>query len=102
MTAQTETQPAPTETTEATPATKTPRTPRVWPTLTKEEAAAALRVARPAIAPCLCGCGETTKGRFAPGHDATHHQRLRATAATGTPAARRIAAEALTAFGWAD
>lgn len=80
-------------------APKTPKGPRVWSPLTTEEAAAAAEVARPAIAPCLCGCGATTKGRFAPGHDARHHQRLLATAAAGGEAATHAAA-ALTTLGW--
>ena len=71
-----------------------------WTPLTDAEAAEALRVARPAIAACLCGCGSMTKSRFAPGHDATHKERLKATAANGTTKAKAAATEALAAFGW--
>lgn len=31
--------------------------------------------------PCRCGCGEITKRRYVPGHDARHHFALRAAAA---------------------
>lgn len=34
--------------------------------------------------PCLCGCGETTKRRYVPGHDARHHFALRAASAGQT------------------
>jgi hypothetical protein len=64
------------------------------------DAARAAATARPAINPCLCGCGETTKGRFTPGHDALHHQRLLATATGGTAKAKASAKAALVAFGW--
>lgn len=73
-------------------------TPR-WTPLTAATAKAAADRARPAIAPCLCGCGATTKGRFAPGHDATHHATLDATVAAGGPAAAH-AKRALAAYGW--
>lgn len=57
--------------------------------------------ARPAEAPCLCGCGALTRARFAPGHDATLRQSLRATVEAGSPAAKRTARAALKQFGWA-
>lgn len=56
--------------------------------------------ARPALAPCLCGCGNTTKGRFYPGHDATLKAALHVTETKGNPAARKHAKAALIAFGW--
>lgn len=77
---------------------KAEKTPR-WTPLTEDEAVEALRVARPAVATCLCGCGLETKSRFAPGHDATHKERLKATAAAGGPAGIAAAA-ALERFGW--
>jgi hypothetical protein len=43
--------------------------------------------ARPALMPCICGCGTMTKSRFAPGHDAQLKERLKN---TGTQAARDI------------
>jgi hypothetical protein len=49
--------------------------------------------ARPAHSPCLCGCGELTKGRFAPGHDAILKSRL---SQTPGEQARQIEA----AMGW--
>jgi hypothetical protein len=51
--------------------------------------------ARPALSPCLCGCGELTKGRFAPGHDAVLKSRL---AQTPGDQARDIER----AMGWPD
>ena len=61
--------------------------------------------ARPAEAPCLCGCGGTTKGRFVPGHDALLKETLRATLGErggkgGSAAAKRSARKALATFGW--
>lgn len=56
--------------------------------------------ARPALAPCLCGCGGETKGRFVPGHDALLKVRLEATAALGSETQQQDAHAALTAFGW--
>lgn len=56
--------------------------------------------ARPALAPCLCGCGNTTKGRFFPGHDATLKSALTTTVKSGSPAAKVRAARVLVAFGW--
>lgn len=56
--------------------------------------------ARPALAPCMCGCGEVTKGRFYPGHDATLKAALNVTVSSGSPAAKKQAARALTNFGW--
>lgn len=82
------------------PATKaTKATKRVWTPLTAAEAKTAASVARPAEAACLCGCGSLTKGRFTPGHDATHKARLAATVAAGGAAAKH-ATEALATFGW--
>lgn len=61
--------------------------------------------ARPALSPCLCGCGEMTKGRFAPGHDAILKSRLSQTpgqqardieTAMGWPAKEPVADEAET------
>lgn len=79
-------------------ASKTEKTPR-WTPLSAAQAKEAAQVARPALAPCLCGCGTMTKGRFAPGHDAIHHARLDATVKAGGPAAKHAQA-ALDAFGW--
>lgn len=72
-----------------------PKTPK-WPILDKERSAWILEHARPAVAPCLCGCGGTTKGRFVPGHDAT----LKATLQQNADAGNVTAAEALATFGW--
>jgi hypothetical protein len=74
------------------PKVKTPR----WTPLDAERTAWIARNARPAISNCLCGCGETTKGRFFPGHDATLKESLKVTAAAGDV----NASDALTAFGW--
>lgn len=57
-------------------------------------------IARPKLAPCMCGCGNATKGRFFPGHDATLKAALHVTVAVGTPAARKHAEIALERFGW--
>lgn len=59
-----------------------------------------IKNARPALAPCLCGCGNVTKGRFFPGHDATLKAALHVTEKSGNPAAKKHAKAALTAFGW--
>jgi hypothetical protein len=56
--------------------------------------------ARPANAPCMCGCGGLTKGRFFPGHDATLKSALNVTVKTGSKAARKQAERALANFGW--
>lgn len=56
--------------------------------------------ARPAVSACLCGCGETTKGRFFPGHDALLKRTLQATIETGDEAAVTLANQALATFGW--
>lgn len=56
--------------------------------------------ARPAVTPCLCGCGETTKGRFFPGHDALLKRTLTATIETGDEAAVTLATQAMATFGW--
>jgi hypothetical protein len=68
--------------------------------LTADEAEAASLTARPAVAPCLCGCGETTKGRFFPGHDAVHKARLIATMRSDDEAASAFATDALVTYGW--
>lgn len=67
-------------------ATKTAK----WDKLEKERVAWIRKNARPAVAPCLCGCGGTTKGRFMPGHDATLKATLEAHGDKTT----------LAAFGW--
>lgn len=56
--------------------------------------------ARPAKAPCMCGCGNETKGRFFPGHDATLKAALHITTESGTAAQKRQAKIALANFGW--
>lgn len=56
--------------------------------------------ARPAVSPCLCGCGEQTKSRFFPGHDATLKERLKATVANGDDASKATAEATLAVFGW--
>jgi hypothetical protein len=50
-----------------------------FPALTDAELADIATRARPALNPCICGCGEMTKGRFAPGHDAKLKERLKNT-----------------------
>lgn len=55
--------------------------------------------ARPAVSRCLCGCKETTKGRFFPGHDATLKEELKATVRAGGEAAPHARA-ILATFGW--
>lgn len=87
-----------TEPTEA-PAEKKAKTPK-WEPIEDDRAAWIAKHARPAVAPCLCGCGGTTKGRFAPGHDATLKAQLTETAANGTDAAKEAATAALVTFGW--
>jgi hypothetical protein len=85
-------------TVEAKPAAKKAakaKTPRFIP-LPTDRAAWVAANARPAIAPCLCGCGGTTKGRFMPGHDATLKEQLKAGAAAGDAAST----QALATFGW--
>lgn len=88
---------------EATPTTskkdKTPKPPR-FVAMDAAAAAAIAATARPAINPCLCGCGQTTKGRFFPGHDALLKERLKATIATGDDAAKASATAAVAIFGW--
>ena len=58
--------------------------------------------ARPAKSRCLCGCGELTQGRFAPGHDAKAKAGLIATIRSedATTEAVQLATDALAAFGW--
>ena len=78
--------------------------PRFLP-LTDEESVWVAAHARPASAPCLCGCGELTKGRFFPGHDARLKERLRATLGerdtdAGSDEAQANAQAALATFGW--
>jgi hypothetical protein len=77
------------------------RKPRTTATpLDAQEAEDAFRVARPAEAPCLCGCGELTKGRFFPGHDAKLKARLIVTTRDGDATAAEFAAAALEVYGW--
>ena len=71
-----------------------------FPVLNEKKAAWVAANARPAMAPCLCGCGTLTKGRFAPGHDATLKVTLSNTAKHGTPEAAKLAKAALKTFGW--
>lgn len=69
--------------------------------LTPEAAKAIAATARPAVSPCLCGCGGQTKGRFVPGHDATLKEQLKITVADSpVKAARDAAQSALASFGW--
>lgn len=71
-----------------------PAKPKTEPVkLTAAQLAWLAKNARPAVAPCLCGCGATTKGRFAPGHDAKLHSALK-----NTPGTKAAAVKA--AFGW--
>jgi hypothetical protein len=67
--------------------------------LSTDQAKAIATTARPAVTPCLCGCGGTTKGRFVPGHDATLKETLKATVKGGGAAAKHAQA-ALETFGW--
>lgn len=87
---------------EAKPAKKTKeeRSLERFPVLDAEIAAEIASRARPASAPCLCGCGTLTKGRFAPGHDALLKERLTNTANHGTEEAKASATAALATFGW--
>jgi hypothetical protein len=64
-----------------------------FPALSDEEQSALVLVARPAVNPCLCGCGTLTKSRFAPGHDATLKERLKN---TDSETARAVEST----FGW--
>ena len=77
---------------------KKDKTP-LHPALTKEEAAWVAQNARPAESPCLCGCGRTTKTRFAPGHDAVLKSRLARTVAVAN-GGQDDAEAALAVFGW--
>jgi hypothetical protein len=70
------------------------------PAMSAERAAWVAANARPKDAPCLCGCGATTKTRFFPGHDALLKRDLTATKERGTKAAKRDAEAALATFGW--
>lgn len=63
------------------------------PTIDGDRLAWVLANARPAVAPCMCGCGQSTKGRFFPGCDAKLKALLKN---TDSDAAR----EALAVFGW--
>lgn len=56
--------------------------------------------ARTAESLCLCGCGDMTKSRFVPGHDAKLRRMLDEVEAAGGPTAR-VAREAKRRFGWA-
>ena len=69
------------------------------PVLTAETASWVRANARPAVSPCLCGCGGETKTRFVPGHDAKLKSLLTATIAAGGPAAADAQA-AQDTFGW--
>lgn len=86
--------------------TETPVKEPRFVALTDEEAAWVEAHARPAASPCLCGCGELTKGRFVPGHDARLKERLRATLGerkdtpAGSAKAQKAAKAALETFGW--
>lgn len=71
-----------------------------WTALDAEAVTVIRDRARPALAPCLCGCGETTKGRFYPGHDATLKETLKATIVRGEGDAPEIAREAMAGMGW--
>lgn len=73
---------------------------REWTPFTPAEATSILASARPAEAPCLCGCGGLTKGRFVPGHDAVLKARLNVTVETGSKSAASKAREAIAVFGW--
>lgn len=75
------------------PAPKKARKTKEWPALDAARASWVAENARPAVAPCLCGCGGTTKGRFVPGHDATLKETLKATDSD-------VARQALATFGW--
>jgi hypothetical protein len=68
--------------------------------LSADAAAQVAAVARPAVSPCLCGCKETTKGRFYPGHDAILKERLKATTESKNEEAAASATAALATFGW--
>lgn len=68
--------------------------------LTGERLAFVVENARPAQTPCLCGCGELTKGRFFPGHDAVLKTRLAATVERGSAEDAALAMSALASFGW--
>lgn len=85
-----------------TTAPKTPKVPKAprWTALPADRAAWIAANARPAIASCLCGCGETTKGRFFPGHDATLKETLKVTVESGDKASKASATAALATFGW--
>lgn len=81
------------------PVAKKPKAPK-WDVMDTDRAVWVAQHARPAVALCLCGCGGTTKGRFAPGHDATLKAQLAVTATTGTGKAKTNAEAALVTFGW--
>lgn len=68
--------------------------------LDSERAAWVAANARPAVSPCLCGCGGETKGRFVPGHDALLKRSLSATLEVGDDTAKAQAKAALATFGW--
>lgn len=86
----------------ATPADKPEKAP--IPAKTPVEAdrlAVVLANARPAESNCLCGCGNLTKGRFFPGHDAVLKAQLGVTARLTDDARSADAQAALAKFGWA-
>lgn len=67
--------------------------------LTKDRLVWVADNARPALSPCLCGCGELVKSRFSPGHDGALKAELTtAVKAGGHPS--RTARRALTEMGW--
>lgn len=58
---------------------KKPSSKRIWEPIPMEDLNWLHQHARAAKSPCLCGCGELTASRFAPGHDARLKERLKAT-----------------------
>lgn len=85
----------------AKPEAKTPKakTPK-WQPLDADTAAWVAVHARPATSPCLCGCGNETKGRFFPGHDATLKMKLQASLQSDNSDVVQNATVALAKFGW--
>jgi hypothetical protein len=49
---------------------------------------------------CRCGCGATTKGRYAPGHDAKHKGRLIKDTRSPDARVREMACRELADLGW--
>ena len=81
---------------EETPKVKKPR----WQPLDADTAAWVAAHARPAVSRCLCGCGESTKGRFFPGHDATLKMQLQASLQSDDEQVVANAQAAIGIFGW--